>query len=57
VAEDYVDHTGVPDTYRRLIVLSRVAFPGLMLTIEDEIVEGDRRHRRALLRTGGGRRL
>jgi predicted ester cyclase len=36
--------TRVPDrdTYRRLIVLSRVAFPDLMLTIEDEIVEGAR---------------
>jgi steroid delta-isomerase-like uncharacterized protein len=44
VAEDYVDHTGVPDrdTYRRLIVESRTAFPDLKLTIEDEIVEGDR---------------
>jgi predicted ester cyclase len=44
VAEEYVDHTGVPDreAYRQLIVESRAAFPDLRLTIEDEIVEGDR---------------
>ena len=44
VAEEYVDHTGVPDreAYRQLIVESRAAFPDLLLTIEDEIVEGDR---------------
>ncbi len=44
VAADYVDHTGVPDreTYRRLVVASRQAFPDLHLAIEDEVVEGDR---------------
>jgi predicted ester cyclase len=44
VASDYVDHTGVPDreTYRELLLRSRDAFPDLRLTIEDEIVEGDK---------------
>ena len=44
VSNDYIDHTGVPDreTYRQLIVQSRIAFPDLRLTIEDEIVEGER---------------
>ncbi len=44
VADEYVDHTGVPDreSYRELLFRSRDAFPDLQLTIEDEIVEGDR---------------
>ena len=44
VASEYVDHTGAPDrdSYRELLVRSRDAFPDLQLTIEDEIVEGER---------------
>ncbi len=44
VAPEYVDHTGIPDreSYRELLLRSRDAFPDLRLSIEDEVVEGDK---------------